>query len=493
MAETDTDTVLREMAEVTAFVKERVASKEELARVVGIVENVQKDLKEARLRESSRISAGGKLMVRDGRLAGFQPLDLSILKAVWGRRLQGEGEPNWQGNALWQEIGQAEKSLRASIDYDTVYDWSERAEKAAIAVGGMRAGRAFSNTIGNYRADILEGVIRARAMDSTTTAAGDELVPRFEAAQLWMDVNLATNVLPLLDQVPMPTTPYDIPLQFGDTNWYPTVENTQTLVNDLTTAKSTLTAYGVKTGVPFSDELTEDSIVPFIPNLRAGLVRNASEVIDDLLMNADTTATNNINADGTTIYTSTAGKAHWLYGGLGIIHQALMDNSSQAIDVNADVSVAGCFNAPLRKLGKYASASQRGDVVFITDPYTAIAALAMEEVETVDKIGVRATISSGEIASVYGYPLIICGQMGKADTDGKVTSAGNSEENGRVVAVNLNQWKVGFRRGITMEPDREPGKGQTTLYVSLRMALTPRGTASSATHTAIAYNITNVG
>ena len=58
MAETDTDTVLREMAEVTAFVKERVASKEELARVVGIVENVQKDLKEARLRESSRISAG---------------------------------------------------------------------------------------------------------------------------------------------------------------------------------------------------------------------------------------------------------------------------------------------------------------------------------------------------------------------------------------------------------------------------------------------------
>ena len=43
--------------------------------------------------------------------------------------------------------------------------------------------------------------------------------------------------------------------------------------------------------------------------LRRGLLRNAREVIDDVILNGDTTALNNINADGSSVRTSDAGKA----------------------------------------------------------------------------------------------------------------------------------------------------------------------------------------
>ena len=59
--------------------------------------------------------------------------------------------------------------------------------------------------------------------------------------------------------------------------------------------------------------------------------------------------------------------------------------------------------------------------------------------------------------------------------------------------ANMSQWAVGFRRQITMEAQREAGKGQTTLYVSFRIALAERtGTPSTATHTSLMYHITGV-
>ncbi len=171
-----------------------------------------------------------------------------------------------------------------------------------------------------------------------------------------------------------------------------------------------------------------------------------------------------------------------------------MDNSSnQSNDHSASVS-ADMFNEILSKLGKYAAPRRRGDVVFISDVNTAIRSLSITEFETVDVAGARATLSSGEILNVYGKPYLHSEQMKLADADdGKVTDAGNSTDTGRLLVVNTSQWRVGFRRQIMMETDREPGKGQTTMYLSFRIALTERsGTRSTATHTAIQFGIEGV-
>jgi len=253
----------------------------------------------------------------------------------------------------------------------------------------------------------------------------------------------------------------------------------------------TLNAKGLKTGVPFSDELSEDSIVAFASELRSSLARNAAEVIDDVLLNADQTATNGINSDGATIVATDPGKAQWLLGFDSLRHAFLVDNTGQGTNHNAAVSAAA-YNLVLAKMGKYAI--RPSETVFVTDAQTRIASLAIAEVETADSSR-TSTLSSGELMSLYATPILVSEQMRLTDDDGKVTdpvtAAANTE--GTILGFNTTQWYVGFRRGITFETEREAGKGQTTMYVSFRIALVDRsGDITAATHTAGAYNISKL-
>lgn len=481
-----------EWEQVINQVKERTPDPEEIARMGKAISELKDKADKADRERKLKNSRDGRVVTREGQFAGYTSFDHSMLQSVLKSRINRMGSVTYEPDLLAKSIESRRELTKSYADYEAIERWEDGALKALEDAGNrsVKSSVALRQGIGHWVRDMREQMA-SKAMDSTTAGAGDELVPTFETGELWMDVNLATNVLPALRQTPMPTNPYDIPLQFGDVNWYPIAENVQGTTTDPTTAKATLTAQGLKAGVPFSDELNEDSIVPFVPELRASLVRNAAEIIDDVLLNADTTVTNNINADGATISTSDAGKAQWLLGFDGLIHLPLVDNTGQGTSVGAAVSANGVFNQVLRSMGRYGHGSQRGDVVFISDVNTAIAALAIDEVETVDKLGVRATISSGELGSVYGTPLIVSEQMLLAASDGKITD-GAAGTTGRVLGVNTRQWAVGFRRGITLESEREAGKGQTTLWAHLRIALTARGTRSSATHTALAYNITNV-
>jgi len=147
----------------------------------------------------------------------------------------------------------------------------------------------------------------------------------------------------------------------------------------------------------------------------------------------------------------------------------------------------------MRMLGRYATARRPGELVFLTAPNTALASMIITEVETMDVFGGRATISAGELAGIFGVPIVRSEQMVLADNDGRVTSGGNATDTGRIVCFNTSQYRVGFRRQIQLEPDREPGKNQTTLYVTFRIALAMRdSTRANQRHTSILYNIGSV-
>ena len=328
------------------------------------------------------------------------------------------------------------------------------------------------------------------ALDSTTAGTGDELVPTQVASALWMDVNLETMVSPLFSRIEMPSDPFEIPLQMGDTNWYPGTENLATTSTALTTAKQTLTSFELVGQVPWSLTLDEDAVIAMASEVRSGLVRNAAEVIDDLLLNGDTTATDNINADGATISKTDAGKGHWLLGFDGLIHLPLIDNNSQANDHNAAVS-DDMFNEIRSKLGKYGV--RPSELAYITDVNTYIRSLSVSNFRTLDKLGPNATLLRGQLGAVEGIPVLVSEQMKLADTDGKVTDAGNATNTGRLLMVNRSQWRVGFRRELAIETDRDIQKRQNIMVVSLRIAFAERtGTRTSATHAALQYNITGV-
>ena len=328
------------------------------------------------------------------------------------------------------------------------------------------------------------------AMDSTTSGSGDELLDIQEARPLWDDVNLETSVAPLFNTVQMPSNPFQIPLQLGDVNWYPGTESVSTKRTGLATARQTLTAYELAAEVPWPYDLDEDSVIAMMEELRRSLMRNAREVIDDVILNGDTTVTNNINADGATIANTDAGKGQWLLGFDGLLHLPLVDNTSQATDHNAAVS-DDMFNEVRSKLGK--CGVRPSETVYVTDVNTFIRALSVSNFRTLDKFGPQATLLTGQLGAVEGIPVIVSEQMALADTDGKVTDAGNGTNTGRLLIVNRSQWRVGFKRELTIETVRDAQKRQNIMVVSFRIGLQERtGSRSTATHTALHYDITGV-
>ncbi len=326
------------------------------------------------------------------------------------------------------------------------------------------------------------------AMDSTTAGAGDELVTTGEAAALWADINVDTHVAGLFTRVDMPTNPFKIPLQLGNVSWYPGTENTATTETALTTGRQTLTAHELVAEVPWSLTLEEDAVIAMAAEVRSTLVRNAVEVIDDVLLNADTTGKDNINADGANIAASTAGKAHWLVGFDGLLHLPLVDNAAQGNGHGAAPS-ADMFNEARGLLGKYGV--RPSELAYIADVGTYIKSLAIGEFRTLDKLGPQATLLNGQLAQVDGIPVIVSEQMAQSDADGKVSDGGNSNTKGRLLAVNRTQWRLGFRRELMIETTRDIQKRQNIMVVSMRLAFMERtGKRSTATHTALQYNIT---
>ena len=327
-------------------------------------------------------------------------------------------------------------------------------------------------------------------MDSTTAGSGDELVATLEARELWLDVNLRTLVAPLVPTFSMPSNPFDIPRQLGDVSFYPGTENAAASSTALSTGKATLTAHELVGQVPYSFTLEEDAIIAMLPEIRAGLVRNAAEALDDIILNADATRTNNINADGAAITPSTAGKGHWLLGYDGILHLPLVDNTGQVNNHNAAAS-DDMFNEVRAKLGKYGA--RPSELVWVMDVNTFIRSQSISQFRTMDKLGPNATVLTGMLGAVEGIPVIVSEQMRLADADGKVTSAGNTANTGRLLVFNRTQWAQGFRRDLSVDVDRDTQKRQTVVTVSFRHALTERsGSRSTATHTALQYNITGV-
>ncbi len=439
------DTIKSEVAEVREFYRQRLDAdlpplREELARLsraVGqITEQQRAGERQALL---ARYAGGGndRPRVPFGKYQGMDALDLACVRSVLAAQ-QHDPSPGAPGDA----------SLRMLEDWQT-----------------------------NLKA----------AMDSATAGSGDELVTTGEAAALWADINLETHVAGLFTRVDMPTNPFEIPLQLGNVAWYPGTENTATTETALTTARQTLTAHELVAEVPWSLTLEEDAVIAMAAEVRGTLVRNAVEVIDDVLLNADRTALNNINADGATISASSTGKAHWLLGFDGLLHLPLVDNTTQGNDHSAAPS-ADMFNEARGLLGKYGV--RPSELAYITDVGTYIKSLAVGEFRTLDKLGPQATLLNGQLAQVDGIPVIVSEQLAKSDADGKVTDGGGNAR-GRLLIVNRTQWRLGFRRELMIETTRDIQKRQNIMVVSMRLAFMERtGTRASATHTALQYNIT---
>ena len=491
MATTDMEAIRKDLAEINGFVRERIDPvssevgllREEMDRLGREVADVQQRDRTRRRDALARlVEQTPGHHVEEGPYAGMDILDLALVSRFARSQRRESFGPAW--------VERAEEARRALARGITAADVQASHREAARRLESWFT--VDSKPTGQYEGfgrGLLQSMTRA-AMDSTTAGYGDELVATLEARELWLDVNLQTLVAPLVPTFPMPSNPFDVPTQLGDVSFYPGAENVAAADTRLSTGKTTLTAHELVGQVPYSFTLEEDGVIAMLPEIRAGLVRNVAETLDDIILNADTTAQDSINADGATISASSAGKAQWLIGYDGILHLPLVDNADQAINHNAAVS-DDMFNELRAKLGKYGV--RPSQLAWVMDVNTFIRAQGISQYRTMDKLGPNATLLTGMLGAIEGIPVIVSEHLRLADVDGKVTDAGNGTDTGRVLLFNRAQWAQGFRRQLNIDVDRDLQKRQTVVTVSFRHALTERsGSRSSATHTALQYNITGV-
>ena len=452
---TETEKLMENVAAVRAFTetfkeKEHTPLKEEVERLSAqLTESVRASKRAALLRQVESTTQGARVL--SGKYRGFDEFDLMLSRAVL--RIAERGGVDG----------------RRPVDPRIAAEWRSNLEGA--------------------RADLYESI--GRALDASTAGAGDELTFTGETSEMWRDVHLATSVVSLFGSIMMPTDPFRIPYDFGDVSWYRGTSNLAVSSSTPGTGRQTLTSAELAAMIGWSYDLDEDAVIAVLPELRATLVRNAAEVLDDVVLNGDTSDdATNINADGATAdsLAGSAGLDHYLVFD-GLIHIPLVDNTNQGNDHGAAVS-DDMFNEVRGKLGKYGV--RPSECAFVMDINTYIRALSIENFRTVEKLGPNATLLTGQLGDIEGIPVIISEQMLLADTDGKVTSGGNGTDTGRVLVVNRNMYRLGFKRELMIESERDIQKRQTVLVASMRVAFKGRMDNDSDTAVALQYNITGV-
>jgi HK97 family phage major capsid protein len=330
-----------------------------------------------------------------------------------------------------------------------------------------------------------------KLLDATTAGAGDEFVPTGMAAELWADSFLQSKVVGALGIVPMPTDPFDFPAGWGSITWRKGGVGEATASQDPATAKSTFTATEQIAEVNWAYDLDEDAVIATLPSLRMDLTRSAAEQMDAFAINADATsaATGNINLDDDTPATD----AYYLSAGQdGIRHYFLVDRTGQSANISTTLTDA-LWRAGVAKAGKYAIDPEK--VLVVTNVKTYLVSLmGLSQVRTLDTYGPQATILTGELAKIDGKPVIVSESMLLAEDDGKISATAANNDEGTIAIVNRDMWKVGFRRQLLIEIERDIRKRIYVMVVSFRMAIAAQDNGDSTTrgkdHTAGIHGIT---
>ena len=174
-----------------------------------------------------------------------------------------------------------------------------------------------------------------RAMDTAESGYGSQLIGAQYVGELWNAPRDLGKIFPLIDSFEMtdPTAYLPVEVDIPEMLWV--TESTANNSSNYATVKtgSQRVQVDAKKFVihqMWSGEMTEDSIIPFVPFLRRQAALSVAHYADSLVLNGDTTnaATGNINLDDA----DPADTKHYLAFD-GIRHAGLVDNTANGVSL----------------------------------------------------------------------------------------------------------------------------------------------------------------
>jgi hypothetical protein len=305
---------------------------------------------------------------------------------------------------------------------------------------------------------VMLSKITGKSIESTKF--GSQLVekigPHQPASGTWeLEVSLRMEeevrrrlvVSPILRQVAMQTNVMTMPLnpEAGYGTW---VTNAQfgTDASSGATANHqlseiTLNAYKLATREYMNYEEEEDSLIILMPIVRDAMIRRVAKSVD---------------------------KAFLLGAGAGadpVKGLAMYDTTSAVTSAVANKATVANMIALRRDLGAWGLDPSEVTYIVSTDVYYDL--LEDDTFQTVDKIGDRATLLTGQIGSIANSPVLVSAQFAAkaAGTTGGATNIG-------AVAVNTGNFIVGNQRGLRMDTQDLVESQKKVLVASLRTGMT---------------------
>lgn len=337
--------------------------------------------------------------------------------------------------------------------------------------------------------------IKDNELDNTASAGQIlEWIPTIWSSELWRRVRVDNEVASSFRTVEMPSNPYNLPIESTDptVSFVPetTNESQLTLASSanpipdsvLGSGKVTLTAGKLALRVGFSSEAEEDSIIPFIPQLREQGIRAMANAVDNVILNGDTATGGSVNIndiDGT----PTAKSKYLIFNGL--LKNALVTTSGQSINLSNSAPTLATIRLLRSKLQSSLNVYglRPDDLVMFVDPYTWFKMLSIDEINAWLNNGRNATVNNGMLPNIDGIPVWPSQELALANTAGKISETAGNNTLGRLVMAAKTGWTIGYRRQVTTNVDYLSYYDAYQMTATLRIALINKdGYASAAAY-----------
>jgi HK97 family phage major capsid protein len=367
-------------------------------------------------------------------------------------------------------------------------------------------GRQSMKALGLEPSDALDAT-KANELNYTTQSGfGDEFVPTVWSSALWQNVRAATFVAAKLPQMEFsgPGDTFPIPLEGADPTFYRIGQATDT---NATTGRPDATVGDSKVGtgnknmtlgkmgarIIYTGEMTEDSIIPWVTQVRKQTEAAFAESLEHAVIDGDTVtaATSNINhIGGTPTSTGTKQDLFLIFDGfrkLPLITNTANRRSASGTLVDTD------FLATAQLMGAAGLYADRTKTDFIVDANVFWKVQQILSVKTRDVFS-SATLENGMFSGIWGFKVWTSHFMHwrsttnprKANTSGFVDLTTQSNNTtGALLAVRWDQWLLGYKRRLTMKMQDIPDSDAQQLIVTARVGLIYRDVEASA----ITYNV----
>jgi len=346
----------------------------------------------------------------------------------------------------------------------------------------------------------LHPAIKANELDASTLAGqGAEWVGEFWSTEIWERARYATVYDMLVErgmmvrEVPQGAQTANFPTEGSDPIAYTRPQATSTDATGRPEVTGNINYFG--TGVvevspkevsiltAWTDVLSEDSVIDVAAQVNRQIGLKIRETRDQLIINGDTatTANTNINiGDGTP---GTGINSPYYLATDGFRKLPLVTAPAQATDAANTLSIT-TYRTVLSLLpGDLRQFRER--LLFIIDPDTEIASLALPEIATDDVRRTAATITSGMLQNIYGIDVNVNGFVPRTAANGRVSATPANNTRGTILLVYAPYWGVAYKRQITFGTQYDLLSGTTTAVATMRIGVVARGNNAAA----LAYNV----